>query len=108
MPKLKILGTQSPMKMAWSAFPLKNNISEYIKESNAEMMSNLSVRVNFLNIIINNFLSYLLGFSEYAPFFSVVLASTLNICYLSLVNERHKCKVTIYSSTANALLFFLI
>ena len=42
------------MKIACSVFPLKNNISEYIKERKAETKSNLSARVNFLNIIINN------------------------------------------------------
>lgn len=46
------------MKIAWLAFPLKNNISEYTKERNAEMKSNLSVRVNFFNMMINNFVTY--------------------------------------------------
>ena len=45
-----MLGTQSPMKIACSAFPLKNKISEYTSESIAEIRSNLSVSVNFLNI----------------------------------------------------------
>lgn len=47
-----MLGTQRPMKIAWLAFPLKNNISEYIKERNAEIKSSLSVKVNLLNIIL--------------------------------------------------------
>ena len=47
-----MLGTQSPMKIAWLEFPLKNNISEYIKERNAEIKSSLSARVNFLNMIL--------------------------------------------------------
>lgn len=54
-----MLGTQSPMKIAWLAFPLKNNISEYIKERNVDTKSKVSVRVNFLNMSINNFVSYL-------------------------------------------------
>ena len=46
-----MLGTQSPMKIAWSGFPLKNNTSEYIKERNAEINSSLSVRLNFLSMV---------------------------------------------------------
>jgi hypothetical protein len=45
-------GTHSPMKIACSGFPLKNNISEYTNESIAEIKSNLSASVKFLNIFL--------------------------------------------------------
>ena len=70
MPKAKMLGTQSPMKIASSVLPLKNNTSEYINESIAEIKSSVSVSVNFLSMFLN-YLSYSLGFSESAPFFTV-------------------------------------
>lgn len=63
-----MLGTQRPINMAWLTLPLKNNISEYINERIAEIKSNLSVSVNFLNIYLL-ILSYSYGFSVYAPFF---------------------------------------
>jgi hypothetical protein len=70
MPKAKMLGIQSPIKIASSEFPLKNNTSEYTNERKAEIKSNLSVSVNFLNIFLN-YISYSSGFSECAPFFTV-------------------------------------
>jgi hypothetical protein len=45
-----MLGTHMPIKIASFVLPLKNNISEYTNESIAEIKSNLSVSVNFLNI----------------------------------------------------------
>ena len=47
-----MLGTQSPIKIAWLGFPLKNKTSEYIKERNAETNSSLSVRLNLLSMIL--------------------------------------------------------
>ena len=44
-------GTQIPMKIAEFTSPLKNNISEKISERNAEINNNLSVVVNFCNMI---------------------------------------------------------
>lgn len=55
MPKASIDGTQIPINIAAFASPLKYNISEKISERNAEMNSNLSVIVNFLNMILLNF-----------------------------------------------------
>ena len=52
MPKHKMLGTQSPMKIAWLEFPIKNSISEYINERNAEIKRSLSARLNFLSIVL--------------------------------------------------------
>ena len=45
-------GTQMPINMAAVASPLKYNISENISERKAEMNNNLSVIVNFVNIIL--------------------------------------------------------
>jgi hypothetical protein len=45
-------GTQMPINMAASASPLKYKISEKINERNAEINNNLSVIVNFSNIIL--------------------------------------------------------
>lgn len=45
-------GTQMPINMAAFSSPLKYNISEKTSERNAEMNNNLSVTVNFLNMII--------------------------------------------------------
>jgi hypothetical protein len=56
-------GTHNPMKIASLVFSLKNNISEYTRESTEEMKSNLSVSENLLNIIIF-FVSYSFGFSD--------------------------------------------
>jgi hypothetical protein len=47
-----MLGTHMPIKIASFVLPLKNNISEYTNESIAEIKSNLSVSVNFLNIFL--------------------------------------------------------
>jgi len=44
-------GTQMPINMASLTAPLKNKISEKISDRNAEINNNLSVVVNFLNII---------------------------------------------------------
>lgn len=44
-------GTQIPINMASLTAPLKNRISEKISERNAEINNNLSVIVNFLNIV---------------------------------------------------------
>jgi len=52
MPNAKIVGTHKPTKIASFGFLQKNNISEYIKESIAEIKSNLSVSENFLNIFL--------------------------------------------------------
>ena len=52
MPKAKIEGTQIPINMAAVASPLKYNISEKIRERNAETNNNLSVIVKFLNMIL--------------------------------------------------------
>lgn len=60
MPKARILGTHNPTKMAWSEFPVKNKTSEYTNDSIAEIKSNLSVTVNFFNMII--FLATLMTF----------------------------------------------
>ncbi len=80
MPKARILGTQRPRKFACSKCPLKNNNSEYINDSMAEIKSNLSVSVKFLNMFIN-FFSYSYGFSEYAPFVVVVSGLRLQMYY---------------------------
>ena len=45
-------GTQMPINMAAVASPLKYNISEKISERKAEINNNLSVNVNFVNIIL--------------------------------------------------------
>jgi hypothetical protein len=58
MPKASIDGTQMPIKIAAFASPLKYNISEKIRERNAEINNNLSVVVNFLNMVL--FFYYLL------------------------------------------------
>jgi len=60
MPKHRILGTQRPIKIACSAFPVKNSISEYIRDRSAEIKSNLSDNVNFLNIGILTIFIHLL------------------------------------------------
>lgn len=52
MPKASIDGTQMPMKVAASFSPLKYKYSENTNESNADINNNLSVTVNFLNIIV--------------------------------------------------------
>ena len=44
-------GTQIPINMAAFTSPLKYNISEKISERNAAINNNLSVIVNFLNIM---------------------------------------------------------
>ena len=44
-------GTQIPMNMAEFTSPLKYNISEKISERKAAINNNLSVVVNFLNMI---------------------------------------------------------
>ncbi len=44
-------GTQIPINMAASASPLKYKISENISDRKAEIKSNLSVIVNFLNML---------------------------------------------------------
>ena len=71
-----MLGTHSPMKIAWFAFPLKNNISEYIKERKAEIKSNLSARVNFLNIIIIHLCPTHKAFRNMPRFLKLFLVST--------------------------------
>ena len=76
MPKHKMLGTQSPMKMAWSEFPVKNNISEYIKERNAEIKSSLSVTVNFLNMFLIILFPTCKALRNTPRFFKWVLVST--------------------------------
>jgi hypothetical protein len=43
-------GTQMPMNIAAFASPLKYKISEKIRDMKADMKSNISVSVNFLNI----------------------------------------------------------
>jgi hypothetical protein len=45
-------GTQIPINMADVVSPLKYNISEKIRERNAEINNSLSAVVNFLNIIV--------------------------------------------------------
>ena len=45
-------GTQMPINIAAFASPLKYNISEKISERNAAINNNLSVVVNFLNMIL--------------------------------------------------------
>jgi hypothetical protein len=45
-------GTQMPINIAAFTSPLKNNISEKISERNAAINNNLSVAVNFLNMIL--------------------------------------------------------
>jgi hypothetical protein len=55
MPNAKIEGTQRPRNIAAVASPLKYNASEKMRERNAEINSNLSVIVNFLNMIYNIF-----------------------------------------------------
>lgn len=52
MPKASIDGTQMPMNVAASFSSLKYKYSENTNESNADMNNNLSVIVNFLNILI--------------------------------------------------------
>jgi len=44
-------GTQRPINIAAFASPLKYNTSEKISERNAEINNNLSVKVNFVNMI---------------------------------------------------------
>jgi hypothetical protein len=44
-------GTQRPINMAWISSPLKNRISEKIKERRAATKSSLSVKLNFLNMV---------------------------------------------------------
>lgn len=51
MPKHSIEGTQRPIKIAWSEFPLKNKTSENMRESIAAINNSLSVKVNFLNML---------------------------------------------------------
>ena len=53
MPKANMEGTQMPINMAAFASPLKYKISEKISERKAAINNNLSVTVNFLNIISN-------------------------------------------------------
>jgi hypothetical protein len=43
-------GTHKPMKIAWFSLPWKYKTSEKIREHIAAMKSNLSVKLNFLNI----------------------------------------------------------
>lgn len=50
-------GTQIPIKMAPVASPLKYNISEKMRERNAEININLSVSVKFLSMILNVFMN---------------------------------------------------
>ena len=45
-------GTQIPINIAAFVSPLKYKISEKISERNAEINNNLSVIVNFLNMIL--------------------------------------------------------
>ena len=45
-------GTQIPINMAAIASPLKYNISEKTSERKAEINKNLSIVVNFVNIIL--------------------------------------------------------
>jgi hypothetical protein len=45
-------GTQMPINIAAFTSPLKNNISEKISERNAAVNNNLSVVVNFLNMVL--------------------------------------------------------
>jgi hypothetical protein len=58
MPKPSIDGTQIPINMAAVASPLKYNISEKMSDRNAATNNNLSVNVNFLNMVL---LLYLLN-----------------------------------------------
>jgi hypothetical protein len=51
MPNARIDGTQRPRNNAEFTSPLKNNTSEYTSDSNAAANNNLSVIVNFCNII---------------------------------------------------------
>ena len=59
MPKARIEGTHTPINIAACDSPLKYNISEKIKERKAEMNNNLSVGVNFLNMIYFVFVIFL-------------------------------------------------
>lgn len=54
-------GTQIPINMAALTSPLKYNISEKISERKAEINNNVSVIVNFLNMMV-------LFFNFYIPF----------------------------------------
>lgn len=64
------------MKIAWLGFPLKNSISEYSKERNAEIKSNLSVRVNFLSIILIILFPTRKAFQNSPRFLKLFLVST--------------------------------
>lgn len=52
IPNAKIDGTHNPINMAFSFSPEKNNISENIKLERADTNSNISVILNFLNIVL--------------------------------------------------------
>ena len=60
VPKASIEGTQIPINMAAFASPLKYSTSEKISERNAAINNNLSVKVNFFNMVLIDFKKFTL------------------------------------------------
>jgi len=97
IPKHSIEGTQRPIKIAWSEFPLKNKTSEYMRESIAAKNSSLSVKVNFLNMLFSfkTFLKVVILFVVNLlckPFINLVL-----VCYVDFLiqNIVQACRITV-------------
>lgn len=80
IPKQRIDGTHNPTKIACSEFPLKNNTSEYMRESMAATKRSLSVNENFLIMLF-----FLMIFKDSIfflvnIFFSLLIKLTLFSC----------------------------